>query len=277
MKAVGGGDAPEDVHGALHQALQMDWGVGGSLTRVLVQIADAPCHGTKYHTLGGDDYPGGDPHGLQSAELLRGLRQLGVCYTFGRINESTDKMVAMFDAEAGGGYVSTCDVADCCAIAKAVTKELRTSVCRTFDTMLRGHAVVATSSTRVGTLASVLEEEPSCAGRKPYVIRAGIPAWDTVKSLPATLYSNKAIESIEQLTRDRRRVVLGIIPWGRAEPTDGKEAEEMTVKVAPDPFAEGHCRLAYHGLLRGKPVILKVHAPPCSRSSGSCIRLDVCC
>jgi hypothetical protein len=26
-------------------------------------IADAPCHGDKYHTPGGDDYPYGDPKG----------------------------------------------------------------------------------------------------------------------------------------------------------------------------------------------------------------------
>ena len=138
VEARDGGDAPEDVHGALHQALQMDWGVGGSLTRVLVHIADAPCHGTKYHTLGGDNHPGGDPHGLQSAELLRGLRQLGVCYTFGRINASTDKMTRLFDEEAGGGYVSTCDVADCRAITAVVTATLRASIAHTHETLLSG-------------------------------------------------------------------------------------------------------------------------------------------
>ncbi len=137
VQARDGADAPEDVHGALHRALQMDWGVGGSMTRVLVHIADAPCHGTKYHACA-DDYPGGDPHGLQSQELLLGLKQLGVCYQFGRINGSTDRMIALFDEEAGGGYIGPCDVADCRAITAAVTATLRASICRTHETLLSG-------------------------------------------------------------------------------------------------------------------------------------------
>jgi hypothetical protein len=238
----------------------MEWDVGGSMTRVLVHIADAPCHGTKYHTLSGDSHPGGDPHGLKSAELLRGLRQLGVSYKFGRINESTDRMVRLFDEEAGGGYISECDVADCRAITKVVTTELRKSVCHTVEALLHGRAVAGAS--RHGPLASVLEDdEGGATGPRPYVIRGGVPAWGAVKALFATLYSNRPVESIEQLTRDRRRVVLWILPWGKAEPTDGKEAAEMEVKVASDPFAEGHCRLAYHGLLQGKPAVFKV--PPC--------------
>jgi hypothetical protein len=141
VEARDGGDAPEDVHGALHRALQMEWDVGGSMTRVLVHIADAPCHGTKYHTLSGDSHPGGDPHGLKSAELLRGLRQLGVSYTFGRINESTDRMVRLFDEEAGGGYISECDVADCRAITKVVTATLRASISHTHDALLGGFRI----------------------------------------------------------------------------------------------------------------------------------------
>ena len=141
VQARDGGDTPEDVHGALHKAMQMDWGIGGSKTRVLVHIADAPCHGTKYHACGGDSYPGGDPHGLQSEELLRGLRQLGVCYSFGRINSSTDRMVELFDKEAGGGYISSCEVADCRAITSVVTATLRASICRTRETLLSGLSI----------------------------------------------------------------------------------------------------------------------------------------
>ena len=263
VKASGGGDEPEDVHGALHKAMQMDWGIGGSKTRVLVHIADAPCHGTKYHACGGDSYPGGDPHGLQSEELLRGLRQLGVCYSFGRINSSTDHMVELFNKEAGGGYISSCEVADCCAITKVVTTELRKSICCTFDVLLHGHAIKAKDDKLL--LPSIAEDEleaaaavPVPGGKKAYSIREGVPCWDSAAALPVTLYSNKPIESIEQLTRDRKKVVLWILLWGKAEPTDGKEKEDMELKIAPHPFAEGHCRLAYHGLLRGKAVVLKV-------------------
>ena len=267
VQARDGGDAPEDVHGALHKAMQMDWGVGGSQTRVLVHIADAPCHGTKYHTYGAgvDKYPGGDPHGLQSEELLRGLRQLGVCYSFGRINSSTDRMVELFDQEAGGGYISSCEVADCRAITKAVTAELRKSIGCTFDLLLHGHAIKGKRPCDSILLPCISEDESEAAaaaavpgGKKAYVIREGLPDWGLVAALPVTLFSNKPIENIEQLTKDRKKMVLWILPWGKAEPTDGTEKKDMEVKIAPDPFAEGHCRLAYHGLLRGKSVVLKV-------------------
>jgi hypothetical protein len=138
VQARDGGDAPEDVHGGLERALRLDWGVGGSMTRVLVHVADAPCHGARYHACTDDAYPGGDPHGLRSDELLRGLRQRGVCYKFGRINGSTDRMVELFDGEAGGGYISSCDVADCRAITAAVTATLRASICHTHATLLSG-------------------------------------------------------------------------------------------------------------------------------------------
>jgi hypothetical protein len=42
ISASGGGDAPEDIFGALQQVLSLDW---QSSSRVLIHIADAPCHG----------------------------------------------------------------------------------------------------------------------------------------------------------------------------------------------------------------------------------------
>ena len=255
VQALDGGDAPEDVHGGLERALRLDWGVGGSMTRVLVHVADAPCHGTRYHACA-DSYPGGDPHGLRSDELLLGLKQRGVCYMFGRINSSTDRMIELFDQEAGGGYISACDVADCRAITAAVTATLRTSICHTHASLLSGLRVGDVAPTS-GALAL------SGRGEKTYSIREGLPCWDSIESLPVILYSNKLIENIEQLTRDRTKKVLWILPWGKAIPTDVSEKAGMELKISPDPFAEGHCRLAYHGLLRGKPVVLKVITTAC--------------
>jgi hypothetical protein len=60
--AKGGGDGPEDVAGGLNAVLDLSWIAS---TRLVIHIADAPCHGTAYH--GGkfrDDYPDGDPLGL---------------------------------------------------------------------------------------------------------------------------------------------------------------------------------------------------------------------
>jgi len=53
LTATGGGDAPEDIAGALELCIQQDW---QARTKVAFLIGDDPCHGTKFHTCA-DDYP----------------------------------------------------------------------------------------------------------------------------------------------------------------------------------------------------------------------------
>ena len=55
-KAEGAGDIPEDILGALDQALTFDF---YSKTCLIYLVADAPCHGTQYHDCGrwNDDHP----------------------------------------------------------------------------------------------------------------------------------------------------------------------------------------------------------------------------
>lgn len=57
--ASGGGDLPEDVAGAFENALKQKW---EAKSKYAIFIADAPCHGKKYHDCG-DDHPQGDPKG----------------------------------------------------------------------------------------------------------------------------------------------------------------------------------------------------------------------
>ena len=78
QRASGGADAPEDVCGALQCAIKdLTWKEDVK-ARFLVLILDAPCHGTKYHDYR-DNYPSGDPHGLDPEDQLRTLRdELGV-------------------------------------------------------------------------------------------------------------------------------------------------------------------------------------------------------
>ena len=94
QKATGGGDGPEDICGGLREALKLDW---QGESRHLFLIADAPCHGSKYHDTS-DNYPDGDPTNLvpenQFEELL-GSRQ--VKCKFLRLNVSTDQMLEVID------------------------------------------------------------------------------------------------------------------------------------------------------------------------------------
>ena len=50
---------PEDVAGAFENALKQKW---EAKSKYAIFIADAPCHGKKYHDCG-DDHPQGDPKG----------------------------------------------------------------------------------------------------------------------------------------------------------------------------------------------------------------------
>lgn len=54
---MGGGDTPEDIAGAFDHALKQEW---QAKSRYCVLVADAPCHGKKYHNVD-DSYPDGDP------------------------------------------------------------------------------------------------------------------------------------------------------------------------------------------------------------------------
>ncbi|KIX06615.1 uncharacterized protein Z518_04591 [Rhinocladiella mackenziei CBS 650.93] len=98
LNATGGADAPEDVLGGVHQALNASW---KQQTRCIIHIADAPPHGAGVLNdlgAGSDDYPhpGSEPHGLTYKPLLKQLIQLNTNYALLRINSSTDRMALVF-------------------------------------------------------------------------------------------------------------------------------------------------------------------------------------
>eukprot|EP01133_Synstelium_polycarpum_P009750 gene9750-11386_t len=69
--ANGGGDTPEDVFGGLQAVFNLNW--RQSSTKVLIHIADAPCHGIMYHSFGGDSYPNGYPEGVTHHQLMASI------------------------------------------------------------------------------------------------------------------------------------------------------------------------------------------------------------
>lgn len=112
QQASGGGDLPEDVAGAFKEAIGLAW--RPDATKLLIHIADAPCHGKKYHGGAelGDAYPAGDPNGLEPSEQVAALARAGVdycLYDVGGGNEVAPMaavLKASYDAAraaAGGG------------------------------------------------------------------------------------------------------------------------------------------------------------------------------
>ena len=94
QEASGGADGPEDICGGLRAALEMEW---ESQQRVLFLVADAPCHGSKYHPMG-DHYPQGDPLGDHPEEQIEELiEEHGVSVKFMRLGSCTDQMISVFN------------------------------------------------------------------------------------------------------------------------------------------------------------------------------------
>jgi len=99
LKASGGGDAAEDVFGGLAKVLDLEW---QGFTRVLFHVADAPCHGKRFHTSPfSDDHEEGDPDGRTIEQLLPSLNRLKIQYIFNQLApEHTDQMVTEFNEVA---------------------------------------------------------------------------------------------------------------------------------------------------------------------------------
>jgi len=93
VSARGGADIPEDICGGLRAALDLSWTSSNTL---IILIADAPCHGTVYHS-SSDDYPNGDPNGLHPEVLLQECTIKGINLFFAKINDYTDRMISVWN------------------------------------------------------------------------------------------------------------------------------------------------------------------------------------
>jgi len=92
IKAGGGQDIPEDICGGLRDALQLKW---ETPRRLMIIIADAPCHGKMYHDEQ-DNYPTGDPDGLIPEVLLSQAAAKNIHSFFAQIHSRTDKMTSLW-------------------------------------------------------------------------------------------------------------------------------------------------------------------------------------
>jgi hypothetical protein len=68
-------------------------------SRAVLHIADAPCHGKRFHSGVNDDHLNGDPKGLQIKDLLTDISNRKILYFFTEINTITQKMIEEFNKE----------------------------------------------------------------------------------------------------------------------------------------------------------------------------------
>ena len=76
-----------------------------------------------------DDYYYAEPRGLLAADLLESMRRKNIKYYFGKINNSTDKMITEFRRIAGDDIVEVTDIKEPRFLGNAVIK----SVTKTID------------------------------------------------------------------------------------------------------------------------------------------------
>eukprot|EP00443_Scrippsiella_acuminata_P037234 CAMPEP_0115193286 /NCGR_PEP_ID=MMETSP0270-20121206/13474_1 /TAXON_ID=71861 /ORGANISM="Scrippsiella trochoidea, Strain CCMP3099" /LENGTH=632 /DNA_ID=CAMNT_0002606547 /DNA_START=54 /DNA_END=1949 /DNA_ORIENTATION=- len=216
MRATGGGgDGPEDVHGALEKACELDWSINDAATRVIVHVADFPAHGTRYNDCPRDSYPGGDPRGLDLEVLVRQLRDLSVQYVFGHITDHTQKMTRVLN-EALGDYIEDKDMMDVELVAEVVTASLQSSVASTVSTL--------TSS-------------PGAEVLPPVVLSDAAPDWESIDAEEIVLQEVRRVADISSLRAG-----------SDASLTRQVDQRIATVSIADLPFAQGESRVARHAL-----------------------------
>lgn len=86
------------VAGALNKVLSVNWEAD---TRIVLMVADAPCHGTSFHDCD-DSHPGGDPSGLDPLHLIKEVARRGMDFYFIRCANIVDKMLTQFAAAFEG-------------------------------------------------------------------------------------------------------------------------------------------------------------------------------
>uniref|UniRef100_A0AC35F058 Alpha-type protein kinase domain-containing protein n=1 Tax=Panagrolaimus sp. PS1159 TaxID=55785 RepID=A0AC35F058_9BILA len=210
LRADGGGDTPEDVFGGIEKALELSWSPNFG-TKVIFHIADAPCHGKKYHDCG-DSYPSGDPKGRTEADLFKRIIENGIDYYFGKINNSTDKMIKIFE----GVYnqeITEFDIKNVKAITESVISAVSTSV-------LAG----ISKSTMVAVASRT---------KRSYTLIKDIPNWSLIPKKEGRFLNYEMPESVEDIVND--------VPLQRKHP------KKAMVQLAENPFAHGAERFAFYG------------------------------
>jgi len=210
--ATGGGDEPEDIHGALNVAdTNLEW---KSATRILFHIADAPCHGNEFNDCGGgDSYKDGDPLGLKMDNILKGLAMKNILYFFGGINRSTDKMISVFNAKMGKPFVTVVSCQDASTMMGTVSKTIS-------ETYSASVSSSASSTEKIDTSHIILSTaEPKWSELNLEAInKFRMKQFTKVADLLALLDDSACVEPIPEVTR---------------------------VKVGKLPFAKGSLRAAY--------------------------------
>ena len=247
IKAGGGGDDAEDVFGGLEQVGDLKW---SAPTRIVFHVADAPCHGSKFHDGVGDSYPNGDPRGRRAEDLLNKLEQLQVKYWFAKLNNTTDKMVAMFRSllkDPDMLQLVTLDSAEelISAVARTVSCSIREMESVTLADAAIEAYFVENQKTAIECQNPREIKRTKSRSQKDFTLCKDEPNWNKIDGEDAYVFKNKLPTSMEELQASLKE--------------EGRKSRK--IQIAAQPFAEGTQRIVYYGVdctfSPSKKVVLK--------------------
>eukprot|EP00956_Cyclotella_meneghiniana_P035022 scaffold110397_cov72-Cyclotella_meneghiniana.AAC.4 len=257
LRASGGGDTPEDLAGAIQKANTLSW---SQPSKVVFIIADAPCHGTEFHSGLDDNHPEGSP-GVDIISELRLLHEKAgvqetMSLTFGRITNHTDTMIECF--RDYGITLDQVGIEDASKVTKTVTASVRKSIFKTVTAM--GKPGASVSFAPLTTVDDLLKKDfhrmSSDASLKEYIITPSHPGsidWKKEDYSKVKIFRNIRINYVSDLQEPLKMGLLKFVDAvkGKHGPrrTDKTYEATMLMRRAPSPFAEGEIRLAYHGQL----------------------------
>ncbi|XP_046841768.1 alpha-protein kinase vwkA-like [Xenia sp. Carnegie-2017] len=214
----GGGDRAEDVFGGIEQVTKLSW---SKHTRIMLHIADAPCHGNRFHTMSvQDNYPEGDPHGLKVEDLLSKLQKMNILYWFAKIGDITNEMIEVFQSLMS---IDEIDLSSADNLAKTVVGSISVSV------------EIMEKNVPNPSLPVVEDRE--------FKIEERIPNWFSITAKKVLVSKFEIPDDSNNLQKELKRS------------TD----VESNIKIAPNPFAQGRSCIAFYGKYEqdyGKPLLV---------------------
>ena len=236
ITATGGGDTAEDVFGGLEAVLKLRW---SSNCRVLMHIADDPCHGSRFHYVNVDDEDKdnnvADRRGLRIENLISSLKQFGVKYYFGRIKADTDKMVQVFrEVAQDPQFPVMINVTDTTSVASEISSSVCSSISASIDAaritaFYRPKLLIKSSRLGLSTISESCITETTHL--KKYTLKQNEPDWTKMKDYKVQNIIGKMPSSFDNLQAKL-----------------STEGEQRVIKVSSHPFAEGGQRISYKAL-----------------------------
>lgn len=240
VDAIGGGDVAEDVFSGLQSIASLNW---TSQNRLLFHIADAPCHGCRFHNGVHDEFPQGDKFGRRIEDLLSSLRM--DCkitkYFFCHLNESTEKMVREFK-NAGD------------EIGDWIQQELFSNINKI------PHVVVTMCRMTIQKTMSMVGVADIAVKYVPAVVKNEQPNWESIATLQGQKTKHIRYSQVNEMLdkiRTKQSLELEEVKW-------------CSVQIAQNPFSsEGSIRWPYYaqvatvpGPVSSSPMVVKRFKTP---------------